>query len=156
MRARPKGRPGLEGPLGAGQRKAGRAGGDVPLPPQRRRAAPPAPHSPLGAAGCGLARRPLCAAPPRLLPSLRVASSLWLPGWRRTPSCRQPSRDVSKSRPPRLAPASRRHVRRSVSPPGSTKRLSWIVLRAFLGCFSSPRMATALRPSHSRTPEATR
>lgn len=60
----PKGRPGLEGPLGAGQRKAGRAGGDVPLPPQRRRAAPPAPHSPLGAAGCGLARRPLCAAPP--------------------------------------------------------------------------------------------
>lgn len=116
-------------------------------PPRTHRSGPLA----AGSRGAPFVRRP-----PRLLPSLRVASSLWLPGWRRTPSCRQPSRDVSKSRPPRLAPASRRHVRRSVSPPGSTKRLSWIVLRAFLGCFSSPRMASALRPSYSRTPEATR
>lgn len=51
--------------------------GGVPAPPRR----PPARTHPSGPLGAGSWRRPLCpAAPPGLLPSPPVASSLWLPG----------------------------------------------------------------------------
>lgn len=132
----------------------------------RRRRSSPAPAASRGAPLPALTARgrwlrarpaPLCAAPPRLLPSLRVASSLWLPGWRRAPSCLQPSRDVSEPRPQRPAPASHRHVSRSVG--RSVGQHGAVALGRFAGAFGVfflPSAGSALRPSFSRTPEATR